>query len=241
MASGIYTALSGAVSDMRRVEMLSHNLANISTPAFKEFRMAAEAVKSDSGSDELTFVQPTPIERDVRPGPFRATGNPLDLALTEGVYLGVQDNGKTAYVGGATLIPSPDGTLTTEDGFPVLGKQDIVRLPPGTRSVTITSDGNVEADGNQIDRLRLTEFDDQQALKQGTGRTFINPGDAAGTMPTGAVQPIMVGYKEEPNISMVKGMTELIAAHRSYQITLKSIDTFSRIDKAAATKLASRV
>ncbi len=239
-SNGVYTALSGAMANVKRLEIVSHNLANVSTPAFGQFRMALEAIQSKSDTKEITFVQPAQIERDIQPGPFRATGNPLDVALTKGVYMAVKNGDKTAYIRGATLVPNPDGTLVTEEGHKVLGRADIVRLPPGTRSVVITPDGTVKADDNQVDRLRLTEFNDPQALVQGTKRSFVDPG-GAGPMLTTATSPIAAGYREESNINIIQGMTEMIAAHRNYDTMVKTLETFSRIEKRAARDLAGRI
>ncbi|MCP4606255.1 MAG: flagellar hook basal-body protein [Proteobacteria bacterium] len=240
MANGIYTALSGAMADVKRMELVSHNLANVSTPAFNQFRMVLEAVKGEANSKEVTFVKPAEIERDTQSGPLRATGNPLDIALTSGVYMAVKNGDKTAYVRGATLVPQPDGTLVTQEGHPVLGKADLIRLPPGTNSVTVAPDGTVTADDRNVDKLRLTEFDDQQALAQGSKRTFFDPG-GAGAIPTQTARPIAVGYVEESNINLITGMTEMIAAHRNYDTMIKSIQTLSKIESRAARDLAGRM
>ena len=38
MSNGIYSALSGAVANERRVEMISHNLANVNTSGFQPIK-----------------------------------------------------------------------------------------------------------------------------------------------------------------------------------------------------------
>ncbi len=240
MASGIYTALSGAMADVQRMDVLSHNLANVSTPAFNQFRMTLESVQGESTAKELTFVKPTAPERDVRSGPLRSTENPMDIALTEGVYMAVDTGGKTAYVRGGTLMIHPDGTLTTNEGLTVLGEQNAIRLPPGTRSVVVAADGTVMADDSEAGKIRLREFEDPQALVQGPRRTVVDTG-AAGAMPTVATQPVVAGYREESNLDLIRGMTDLIAAHRSYDVTLRAMQTFAQMEKQAATRIASRL
>ncbi|MCP4679334.1 MAG: flagellar hook basal-body protein [Deltaproteobacteria bacterium] len=233
MASGIYSALSGAMADVRRMEVVSHNLANTGTSAFNQLRTAFEAIQGEAKTKEITFAAPTQTIRDVRSGPLRATGNPLDLALSEGVYMTVASGEKTAYMRGATLVLKPDGTLSTEEGFTVLGENNAIRLPLDARSIMVGPDGTVMADGQESGKIRLVEFNDQQALVHGSDRSFVDPG-GAGAMPSTAAQPIATGYLEQSNIDMVRGMTEMIAAHRNYDATIKALETFSSIEKRAA-------
>ena len=95
MANGIYAALSGALTNMQRLEVVSHNMANASTPAFKLERLASEGVAGrDDKNGELTFSMPAVSETDLRQGPLVATDNPLDLAFAEGGYLAVDNQGR---------------------------------------------------------------------------------------------------------------------------------------------------
>ncbi|MDJ0761599.1 MAG: flagellar hook basal-body protein [Myxococcota bacterium] len=235
MPSGIYTVLSGAMAGIEKVETLSHNLANVSTPAFNQFRMVFEAAQAKQ-NNELTFVQPSMIERDVRPGPLRETGNPLDLALTEGVYMAVDADGKTAYVRGASLALQPDGTLSTDDGHTVLGETEIVKLPPDARDILIAEDGSVSTDGRTVGRLRLTEFTDQQALIQGPRSSYVD-GGRAGPQAVSTSQAVITGYREQANVDLIHGMTEMITAQRTYSAMTKFIQTFSHVESRAAREL----
>ncbi len=237
MGNGIYSALSGAITEERRVEMLSHNLANINTSGFKQFRMALESVQGPPGNDEMSFATPAQIKMDLRGGPLVSTGNPMDLALTQGVYMAVQDNGAESYQRGGTMIVRPDGHLITESGSEVMGHQKPVIVPPGAKTVEISADGKVIADGDEVGEIKLVRFEDESALKEGPGKTMTNPGDAAVITEGIRENAIMAGYIEEANISAVQGMTELIAAHRSYDAAAKTIDVISKIEKRTAKEL----
>ena len=240
MANGIYTALSGALTAMQRIELVSHNMANASTPAFKLDRMAVEGVEGpENANGELTFSMPAVTQTDLTQGPLVATENPLDLALSEGVYLAVKDGGQKAFMRGATLLVMPNGALTTTEGHAVYGEADIIKLPPNTRDITIGLNGDVQVEGSKVDRLRLVGFKDEQALAPGNKRSLIDRG-GAGPMPTTANVPVMPGYQEQANFSVVREMTDMIAAHRTYDITLKAIRTHGQLDKRAARELVSR-
>jgi flagellar basal-body rod protein FlgF len=233
MANGIYSALSGAISDERRVELISHNVANANTAGFQPFQMALESVKATPGNDETLFAMPAAIEMDGRAGPLVSTGNPMDVALTEGVHIAVSDAKRDGYVHGATLIVQPDGRLVTSEGLAVLGKDGPITVSASAREVAVGPDGEVTADGEVIDKLRLVEFDNPKALQAGDGRIVFD-GGGAGERPTTAVSPVMAGYVEKPNYSAVQGMSGLIVAHRSYDAMMKLVETYSQLEKRTA-------
>jgi len=240
MGNGIYTALSGVMTNMQQIEVISHNMANVSTPAFKMERMGSQAITPNAASNqELTFAMPEVPVADLSQGPLVGTGNPLDVAFTEGVYLQVSDKGQTAYVRSTTLSVMPDGKLVDSMGNGVLGDQDVVKIPPGTAELTIGTNGDVVADGNRIDRLRLVSFKNEQALTPGGNHLLLDL-NGANAMPAEGGAPVMAGYKEQANFSAVKQMTDMIAAHRTYDITMNAIRTFGQIDKRGANNIAAK-
>ncbi len=241
MGNGIYTALSGAITDQHRVEMLSHNLANVNTPAFKRSLASAQEVLGPSRSKELSFAQPTKMLTDVSPGPIVSTDNPLDVALTGGVFMQIQAGDRVGFLRGGSMILRPDGNLVTNEGYEVHGEKGLVRLPPGARDIQIRGDGTIVADGNEFEKMKLVEFADEQALVQGDGRVIFDPNGAAGAAPSTSTAPVMAGYQERSNMNLVNGMTEMVAAQRHFDATMKAIQTFSQMDKRAARDIAGRV
>jgi flagellar basal-body rod protein FlgG len=133
----------------------------------------------------------------------------------------------------------PDGTLTTTEGHTVFGDDGPVKFPPGAAEIVIGANGDVVVDGNRVDRLRLVSFEDEQALVPGNGRTLIDPA-GNGAAPTSAGAPVMAGYQEKANLSMIKQMTEMIAAHRLYDVTMSAIRTHGQVENKAAREIAGR-
>ena len=234
MGSGIYTALSGAIANENRVELISHNLANITTNGFQQFRMALKSVQSSVPNDELTFAYPSEVVTDTTSGPIVATGNPLDVTLGKGVYMVVDDGRQEAFVRGGTMVIRPDGKLVTNEGLLVKGsKEEFVKIPSDVKSVEIAVDGTVMADGEEVDKIRLVGFENQDALVSKEGRKLRDPGGAKPIEVTSS-QPVMAGYLEKANINAVRGMTDLIAAHRNYDATMKVVETFAAVEKRTA-------
>ena len=113
------------MAEERRVELLSHNLSNVNTKGFKQFRIALESVQGAKAADEISFAMPTQVQSDLRSGPIVSTGNPLDVMLTDGVHMEVQANDKVGYLRSATLMMRPDGAVITDEGDAVMGKNGL--------------------------------------------------------------------------------------------------------------------
>jgi flagellar basal body rod protein FlgG len=236
MSNGIYSALSGAVANEQRVELLSHNMANANSTGFHGLLMSFETAKNTVPAKDMSFAAPAVIETDLSSGPLVSTGNPLDIALSDGVYIAVKNGQTDGYVEGGSFMPMPDGKLVTEEGFTVMGENKPLKLPADVKKVFINSDGMVIADGDEIGRMKLVKFTDRQALKNESGK-FLTDTGSAGPVAVSESQPVIPGYLEKSNISVVKSMTDLIAAHRNFDATMKVVETFSHVEKKAATEL----
>ncbi|MBN2714800.1 MAG: hypothetical protein JXX14_03030 [Deltaproteobacteria bacterium] len=237
MASGIYAALSGAIASEAKVDILSHNLANAQSAGFQGFRAVMETAQGKVNNNELTFAAKPLAITDTSQGPLVNTEDPLDLALSNGVYIGVDEAGKTGYVRGATLIPMEDGRLLTTDGQTVLNDSGSPMVVPGNaRDLRVFPDGSVTADGVTVGQLNLVRFQNEQALQQSKGRLVIDAGNAN---PVSAADsnPVMSGYLEMANVSAVKSMTDLISAQHSYSASIKMIESIDSLEKKAASGL----
>lgn len=237
MASGIYAALSGAIASEARVDILSHNLANAHTTGFQGFRTVLETAQGAVKNEELTFASVPQAVTDTSPGPIVNTTDPLDLALFTGVYMGVESGGEQGYTRGGTLLPMEDGRVLTTEGHVVLdesGAQLVV--PADVRDLRVQSDGAVLADGTEVGRLQLVEFQNESGLIQDQGR-FIVDGGNANPVAAAANRPVMPGYLEMSNISAVKSMTDLISAQHSYSASIKVIESMQMMEKKAAEGL----
>ncbi len=88
MANGIYTAVSGAITQIHRMDVMANNLANVRTPGFKAEDVALHDVEASGdgrdgtrGQDARTYSQvaDTFVRHDS--GELYETSNPLDLAI----------------------------------------------------------------------------------------------------------------------------------------------------------------
>ena len=237
MASGIYAALSGAMANEARVEIISHNLANANTVAFQGFRTVLETAQGRVKTDELTYAAKPLAMTDTSQGPIMNTDDPMDLAFASNVYMGVEENGRQGYVRGATLVPMEDGRLLTTSGQMVMGDNGAaITIPANVRELRIHPDGTVMADGAAAGQLKLVRFENEQALQQAQGTFIVDPG-GANPESAGDSNPVMSGYLEMANRSAVKSTTSLIMAQNSYSASLKMIETLNAVEKKAASEL----
>src|SRR5919107_411365 len=95
MPYGLYLSASGANAQSHRLEVLSHNLANVNTPGFKphlavvksrhaEAIERGEVLEAGGGIDDVgggVAIQPSLTQ--FSQGPIRATGSRTDFAIND--------------------------------------------------------------------------------------------------------------------------------------------------------------
>ena len=80
MSDGIYTALSGAIARQNQLEQVSHNLANVDTPGYRQTRQAFQEAMVDA-TRGVSQVRPGKVAIDLTGGRLRRiTQKQLDRA-----------------------------------------------------------------------------------------------------------------------------------------------------------------
>ncbi|MEM8741662.1 MAG: flagellar hook-basal body complex protein, partial [Pseudomonadota bacterium] len=153
-------AASGMQSQQMRVEVISNNLANMSTTAYNARRAefadlhyqqieragtvnALTGVVLPAGVQLGLGVRPAAVSMNVQQGAVIATGGDLDLAIEGEGYLEIElPSGQTAYTRDGALKRGPDGQIVTSDGFPVIPD---ITIPEDARDIALTAEGEVYA------------------------------------------------------------------------------------------------
>jgi flagellar basal-body rod protein FlgF len=129
----IYLTMTGAKAAMQRQEVISHNLANVSTTGFREQLAAFRAVpvRGDGASTRVYALETTVGYNDAQ-GPITATGRNLDVAMKGNAWLAVQGlDGTEAYTRAGALDVDAQGQLVTITGLPVVGEAGPITVPDG--------------------------------------------------------------------------------------------------------------
>ena len=244
------TAASGMAAQQLNVEVISNNIANMTTTGFKrqraEFqdliyqnlrRVGSNSPASGSivpsGAQIGLGVKTAAIYRINEQGNLQQTSNALDLAIQGNGYFQVTlPTGATAYTRDGTFGLAPDGTIVTADGYVV---QPGIQVPTNATSVTINTSGQVQATisgqtaPQTLGQLQLAAFPNDAGLQAQGGNLFVQTSASgapvAGTPGSPGFGSVMQGFIETSNVNVVTEITNLITAQRAYEMNSKVITT----------------
>jgi len=249
MLRSLYTAATGMEAQQLQMDIISNNLANTNTTAFKKVRaefadLLAETIRGGEAPDPRGGTNPTPLQvglgvgtgsttRDFSQGDLTNTGNPLDLAIQGNGFFRIQrTNGDYAYTRAGNLRADATGKLVTADGNPV---DPEITLPNDTTQVTIRADGTVLATvgGNntqqEVGQLQLYNFPNPGGLEALGGnllaQTQASGEPVAGKPGENGVGTLAQGYLEGANVKAVEEMINMISTQRAYELNSNVIKT----------------
>lgn len=250
MVRGLYTAYTGMVNQQKRLDTITNNLANASTTGYKREGATARAFDEFLGvrvNDRTSAYLTNPIGNmslgvkigenytDYSQGSLRNTENTYDLALEGNGFFSISFTNKQGeqsikYTRDGNFTLDVDGALRTTDGDYVQGEGGDIYIPTDAAQVAITTTGEIYADGEYIDTIKIVDFEDYNYLKK-YGENMYEPVDGATeTEPTAVIQQ---GYLEASNINAVTEMVEMITITRAYESNQKALQTAdSMIEKA---------
>ena len=241
-------AATGMSAQQTRVDVISNNLANMSTTGYNARRAefadlhyqqvvrpgtisASDGTVIPAGIQLGLGARPTAVTVNIAQGTLSATGGDLDLAIDGFGYLEVtMPSGISGYTRDGALKRSPDGQIVTSDGYPVAPG---ITIPEETRSVAINADGEVYAYFNDrvepelLGQLTLAGFTNEKGLEAIGSNLFLETnasGPALVALPgQEGVGTLRQGYLEESTVDPVREITELIKAQRGYELNAKVI------------------
>lgn len=241
MDSGFYAACAGLVAKIRALEGSAHNLANVSTTAFKAERVGFQALLAQSAGSQLSQVNEAinnfgvagVAGLDLSQGPIERTGNPLDLAIEGSGYFSLQTSSGTAYTRNGHLQLSASGQLVTANGENVIGDQGPLSLPRG--SVAISPSGVISVNGAIAGTLKMVEFDSRASLRETSPGVFVSSGTPKAATKTSVRQ----GALEAANVNPVEAAVGLIAIQRQAEMLQRALSLFhGEMNRVATTDLA---
>lgn len=247
MMRSLWIAKTGMESQQTNIDVISHNLANVSTNGFKRSRavfedmiyqtmrqpgaQASQQSQVPSGLQLGTGARPVAAERIHVQGNLQQTGNALDLAISGNGFFQIQlPDGSLAYTRDGSFQTNSDGILVTANGD-ILQPQ--ITLTADLTSITVAKDGTVSATTQgtsavtQLGTIQLNSFINPAGL-QSLGDNLYAETVSSGTPNTSnpgtnGLGTINQGFVETSNVNVVEEMINMIQAQRAYEINSKSI------------------
>lgn len=231
-------------------QMLTNELANLSTTGFKtSFAATLQSVKADGQGFDTRFQAKT-VERDfinLKAGSLMVTGNPLDVAMQDATVLGVQaPNGELAFTRRGDLRVNASGVLETGGGEIVRGEDGPITMPLGFE-FTILRDGSIYArnpaqpgpqPGEQIGKLLLRDASDTPLRRRQDGLYAVDGKPPGTDLPVGEKVPSVVNQTlEGSNVSAIESMTKMIDHARTFEAQIRIIKEAKDLDGSGATMI----
>jgi flagellar basal-body rod protein FlgF len=235
----IYLSMAAAKATMHRQEVVSHNLANVSTNGFRAELAAFRAVpvRGDGASSRVYALEST-VGYSNAPGTVQTTGRPLDVAVKGNSWLAVQAlDGTEAYTRAGALEDNAVGVLPDLLGRPVVGDGGPLTIPANAE-VEVASDGTVSAKVGRerpqpLGRLKLVT--PEAPLQRGTDGLFRA---AEGDLAADPAARVQSGALEGSNVNAVESMVAMIAAARQFEQQMKALQTAEQKEQSATKLLA---
>lgn len=249
MINSLMIAKTGMTAQQTQLDVISNNLANVSTFGFKRSRAvfedlmyqnlrqvganAAEQAELPTGLQVGLGVRTVATSRNFTQGSLQQSGNALDVAVNGAGFFQIEmPDGTTAYTRDGSFQLDAQGRLVTSSGFPLTAG---ITLPAETESITVSSDGIVTAklpgqtQPQQVGQIELANFINPAGLEpmgQNLFRESVASGAPVNGMPgTTGMGVLMQGYTEQSNVNVVQELVDMIQTQRAYEMNSKSIQT----------------
>ncbi len=227
----MYISAEGAQAQIKRMEVLSHNLANVNTPGFKRdvasfqarFAEAIERGQSQTGvglpEDVGGGVLVHSIQTDFAPGAMQTTGRELDMAIVGEGFFQVRTPEGTFLTRAGNFTRGLTGELETEQGFQVLNQSgNPISLAEGWR---LTEDGGIEVPGSGKTLLAIVRPQSLDDLTR-IGQNLFATDRPLEALPAGERQ-IRGGVLEMSAVNSTSSMMELIETSRAIEANMRLI------------------
>lgn len=247
---GIYIALSGAVAQERRLELISNNLANTNSVGYKadkllfttflpitttqvaERKILPDGTTSEDINPEVfdsAYVAVREQLTDYSQGAITLTGNNFDLAIEGKGFFVINTPEGERYTRCGEFTVNKDGDLVTSNGDNVMGTNGKITLPPNV-DFNVLNDGTIRDGKAEITKLKLVDFDDYSKLEK-SGETYFKQSDSPAQVKEPEDLKIRQGFIENSNVNAISNMVDMITTQRAYESYIKAITTYDDTTK----------
>jgi len=249
MIRSLMIAKTGLDAQQTQLDVISNNLANVSTAGFKRSRavfedllyqtlrqpgaQSSQQTQLPTGLQLGTGVRPVATERVFTQGNLQQTGNALDIAINGQGFLQVTlPDGSLAYTRDGSLHLDAQGQLVTSSGYSL---SPAITIPANAQVITIGRDGVVsvtqagQATPTQVGSIQIANFVNPAGL-QGRGENLYIESASSGSPSTNTpgsngAGTLQQNYVESSNVNVVEELVAMIQTQRAYEINSKAVST----------------
>jgi len=249
MINSLWISKTGMEAQQMQLDVISHNLANVSTTGYKR----ANAVFEDLMYQNLRQVGAATTEQTQLPtglhlglgvrtvatsrsfsqGTIQQTANNLDVAIQgNGFFQITMPDGTTQYTRDGSFQIDNQGRMVTSNGMPVANG---ITIPANAKNITIGANGAVTASlpgvttPQSIGTIAMASFINPAGLEpQGQNLFAESPASgqpSTGTPGTNGLGSLSQGFLESSNVNVVQELITMIQTQRAYEMNSKAIQT----------------
>jgi flagellar basal-body rod protein FlgG len=249
MIRSLWTAKTGLDAQQTHLDVISNNLANVSTNGFKRQRAifedllyqtmrqpGAQSTQQTQVASGLTIgvgVRTVATEHIHTQGSLQRTENSLDMAINGQGYFQIQmPDGTLAYSRSGSFQRDSTGQIVTPSGYTL---SPAITIPADALSITISRDGIVSVlqSGNttptQVGNIQLATFVNPGGLQSAGENLFIETASSGTPTPntpgSNGSGLINQGMVETSNVNVAEELVNMIQTQRAYELNSRVVQT----------------
>ena len=249
MINSLWISKTGMEAQQMQLDVISNNLANVSTNGFKKSHAVFEDLMYQnlrqvgaSVTEQSTLptglqiglgVRTVATSRTFSQGNVQQSGNTLDVAIQgNGFFQVTMPDGTIGYTRDGSFQLDNQGRLVTSSGLVVAGG---ITVPATATSISIAQDGVVTAQvpgtvaPQSIGTITTASFINPAGLEP-KGQNIYQESAASGQPTVGTPNSsglgmLMQGFVETSNVNVVQELVSMIQTQRAYEMNSKAVQT----------------
>jgi len=230
-----YVALTRQTGLLREMSVIANNIANTSTSGFREEGLVfSEFVKSTKAGSSVSMALGNVQHSSMKQGALVPTGGRLDLAIEGDGFFLVQTGDGNRLTRSGNFSSNADGTLVTNDGWPVLdANEGPIFIPPDATDLAFSADGTLSTGGKPLGIIGIFDVEDPVQLRRENGVLF----KADAPIEARADSKVLQGFLEDSNVDPVSQLTRMVEVQRAYEMGQSFLDAENERVKSAVQTL----
>jgi flagellar basal-body rod protein FlgF len=214
----------------KEYEIITHNMANVSTAGFKRRCNAFSKVLEANGSPDQPYspgIGELSTAFDFSQGNMNETGRELDFALMGKGFFVIETPNGPLYTRNGLFNLNENGQIVDMQGRTVAGESGTITIPNNVSAseIFVAGDGTIGTKDATIGKFRLVDFGENQNKLAPVGSNCfmmtnkdIQPDSAENVM-------VKQGFQEASNVQIVEEMVDMIMVTRMYEANIHFMDS----------------